>query len=237
MKDLESAERQVIIFSPFIRAARTARMIPVIRHLLDKGVIVHLLTRSERGKEESEKQRVTEELKAVGVKVSARKGLHEKLAFIDEHIAWTGSLNILSHSESTEQMVRFANPELVCRLLEFSGVAGLLRQRRRQEQREELLERLLCALDPYMSVPSCPKCRRTMVLRTGSAGPFFGCVGYPECKQIVNIPRPALKSAIDDLDIACPGCGQGKMRLKWGAKGPFLGCNRYPEDRTTMPLS
>lgn len=31
-------------------------------------------------------------------------------------------------------------------------------------------------------VPRCPACERHMVLRKGSRGDFYGCLGFPECK-------------------------------------------------------
>jgi restriction system protein len=45
---------------------------------------------------------------------------------------------------------------------------------------------------PARSIPSCPKCGRPMVLRTAKAGrnagtQFWGCTGYPECKEVVRV--------------------------------------------------
>ena len=34
----------------------------------------------------------------------------------------------------------------------------------------------------YTSVPNCPLCGGTMVLREGKYGQFFGCSRYPNCK-------------------------------------------------------
>lgn len=30
---------------------------------------------------------------------------------------------------------------------------------------------------------NCPKCKKQMILRPGKYGKFYGCVGYPECKE------------------------------------------------------
>lgn len=195
-----------------------------------------LMVRKESGGEGSEQIWVTRELEDAGVTVIRRQRLHEKLAFIDERIAWFGSLNIFSQSRSSEQMIRFDNPQIVGKLRELSGVTSLFRQREKEKQKEEFLRGLSQALGARMSTPQCAACGQLMVLRTGRLGPFFGCQGYPGCREIVNIPRIALASAIDDMEIVCPGCGIGQMRLKWGRKGPFLGCDRYPEDRTTLSL-
>ncbi|NPV80561.1 MAG: hypothetical protein HPY52_09855 [Firmicutes bacterium] len=75
-----------------------------------------------------------------------------------------------------------------------------------------------------------------MVLRTGRFGPFFGCPGYPHCKETVNVPRPVLEAIIEELDIPCPVCGDGRMRFRVGSKGAFLGCSRYDDCKATLPL-
>lgn len=237
-EDLESAEKRAIIFSPFIQPLRTAQLMPIIRHLVEKGVEVRLFTRQgQKGDSENSESLITL-LKSVGVKVSERKGLHEKLAFIDDRITWMGSLNILSQSRSTEQMIRFNNPRLTAVILEFNGIARALDRERRNEESKALLECISTAFKQRMSWPRCPnpKCGRPMVLRTGRFGLFFGCPGYPHCKEIVNVPRPVLEAIIEELDISCPVCGEGRMQLKVGPKGSFLGCNRYPDCMTTLPL-
>ncbi len=35
----------------------------------------------------------------------------------------------------------------------------------------------------------CDKCDRPMVRRTSKRGDFYGCTGYPECKNIVDIGK------------------------------------------------
>ena len=45
---------------------------------------------------------------------------------------------------------------------------------------------------PAGAIPSCPKCGRPMTLRTAKTGknagkPFWGCTGYPECKEVVQV--------------------------------------------------
>jgi four helix bundle suffix protein len=45
---------------------------------------------------------------------------------------------------------------------------------------------------PAGATPSCPKCGRPMTLRTAKAGrnagkPFWGCTGYPDCKEVVRV--------------------------------------------------
>jgi restriction system protein len=46
--------------------------------------------------------------------------------------------------------------------------------------------------NPLAQIPACPKCGKPTVLRTAKSGKtagkqFWGCIGYPDCKGIVNI--------------------------------------------------
>jgi DNA topoisomerase-1 len=70
----------------------------------------------------------------------------------------------------------------------------------------------------------CEQCGRPMVLRWGKFGKFLGCSGYPECKNIQPLEKPA------DLGIKCPQCKEGSLKerkSRWGKV--FYGCDRYPE--------
>ena len=75
----------------------------------------------------------------------------------------------------------------------------------------------------------CPKCDSEMKMRFGKFGPFLGCVKYPECRGIVNIPK---KDDIPAKDMpTCPALGcDGKMvqrRSRFGK--PFFSCTNFPD--------
>jgi len=50
---------------------------------------------------------VIEQLLSMVVKVIQRSNMHQKIAILDNEIAWEGSLNILSHRDTEEHMRRF----------------------------------------------------------------------------------------------------------------------------------
>jgi DNA topoisomerase-1 len=79
---------------------------------------------------------------------------------------------------------------------------------------------------------ACEKCGRPMAVKQGRFGPFLGCSGYPECKNIVNVRKDENGSMTpvkeEVSDIACSVCGL-PMLVKRGKFGPFLGCSGYPE--------
>ncbi len=81
----------------------------------------------------------------------------------------------------------------------------------------------------------CELCGRPMVVKRSRYGPFLGCSGYPECKNIRKLgggdrtPRPPAEKT----DIPCPECGE-PMVVRHGRKGEFLGCSKYPKCRGTL---
>ena len=85
----------------------------------------------------------------------------------------------------------------------------------------------------------CDKCGRPMAQKKGRFGPFLGCTGYPECKNIVNLDRtgkPREPKAPPRLtEEQCPNCGK-QMAIKEGRYGPFLSCTGYPKCKTIKRL-
>ncbi len=82
----------------------------------------------------------------------------------------------------------------------------------------------------------CEKCGKPMVQKKGRFGPFLGCSGYPECKNIINLDRKGQPKAPPQItDEVCPECGK-PMALKQGRYGPFLSCTGYPKCKTIKRL-
>ncbi len=81
-------------------------------------------------------------------------------------------------------------------------------------------------------VPKCELCGRDMALKRGRFGAFYGCTGYPECKNIRKIDKKsgaALTVAPPvELDEICPKDG-AKLVLRQGRFGEFTSCSNYPK--------
>jgi DNA topoisomerase-1 len=77
-------------------------------------------------------------------------------------------------------------------------------------------------------VPPCELCGKPMTLRRSRFGPFYGCSGYPECKQTRRIgPAPEPPKG---TGVTCPECSKGEIVEKRSRRGKiFFSCNRYPE--------
>lgn len=235
--DLMAASEHVLIYSPFVTLKRLSSLMIPMRHLVERGVSVTVVVRA-YSPSDIAMESIEEQMKEVGIAVVPKRGLHEKLVFIDEKIAWFGSLNVLSQSRSTESMMRFAEPVFVSRLMECSGALTILREEERRRRSAKLLSRLEETLIAQVGNPVCPVHGVVMVLKTGKYGPFFGCPKYQgeNCKETVNIPRELLKSAVQEWNLLCPECGQ-PLNLAFSRAGhPFLGCSGYPDCRWTSSL-
>ena len=85
----------------------------------------------------------------------------------------------------------------------------------------------------------CEKCGRPMMMKRGRYGPFLGCSGYPECRNIVNLKKTAdgtiQAETPQTTDAVCDKCGR-PMVMKRGRFGPFLSCSGYPECRNIVNL-
>lgn len=122
-EDLLRARHEVVIESPYITSERMASLYPIFKKLVKRGVEVYVITRDPREHFESiEVQSETEiqKFEQLGVQVFLCLGNHHrKLAIIDRKILWEGSLNILSHTKSRENMRRTESEESAVEMFNF----------------------------------------------------------------------------------------------------------------------
>ena len=74
----------------------------------------------------------------------------------------------------------------------------------------------------------CEKCGKPMAIKYGRFGPFLGCTGYPDCKNIKNINEKA------KTGVKCPVCGKGEIVEKRSKRGIFYACDQYPDCKTAL---
>ncbi|MDO4684643.1 MAG: phospholipase D-like domain-containing protein [Candidatus Saccharibacteria bacterium] len=125
MRDLQKAQRSVIIESPFLRTARVEKFIPLFHHLKNRGVKILLNTKPPEEHDEIYKLQAQESLgllQSAGVEVLFTVKHHRKLAIIDRQIIYEGGLNILSYRDSCEIMRRTASALEAEMLIDFIGL-------------------------------------------------------------------------------------------------------------------
>jgi DNA topoisomerase-1 len=79
-------------------------------------------------------------------------------------------------------------------------------------------------------VPACELCGKEMALKKGRFGSFYGCTGYPDCKNIRKIAKGEQKPVAPPvpLDETCPKDGAQLVRRQ-GRFGEFISCSNYPK--------
>lgn len=120
-QDIDNAHHEVIIVSPFVTRQRAQRFMKDFEILLTRGAKVQVYVRpleAHRRREEA----ILDTWEAMGVDVVYREGIHHKAAIIDRAIAWEGSLNILQHWNTQEQMTRHEDPGYIERLVSVLGI-------------------------------------------------------------------------------------------------------------------
>lgn len=88
-------------------------------------------------------------------------------------------------------------------------------------------------------VIECDKCTKPMQLKSGRFGKYFGCTGYPECKNTRKLLRSgqAAPPKCDPIPMPELICSDGKAHyiLRDGMLGLFLAASTYPRLRETRP--
>ncbi|MGI8641637.1 MAG: type I DNA topoisomerase [Pyrinomonadaceae bacterium] len=82
------------------------------------------------------------------------------------------------------------------------------------------------------NVEPCELCGKDMALKRGRFGAFYGCTGYPECKNIRKIDKKSGATMTTpppvELDEICPKDG-AKLVQRTGRFGEFISCSNYPK--------
>ena len=234
LNDVRNAEKQVVILSPFVTGRRLDTIISTLRSQVDKGVSVNVVTKA--AKEQSslfgDRGDLIEYMKESGIHVAQRKKMHEKIAFIDNKIFWSGSLNILSHKDTSEHMLRMESKKAVAELKSLIRIDEILgweqKQKKINQFRDELVEKLRSQLNETCEEHDVP-----MTIKFSRYGPFLSCPSYPNCNYKKSIPKKILEIAIIQMEMACEECGK-PMAVCYSRKGGlFLGCSGYPECKHT----
>lgn len=196
--DIAGAKEQIVIYSPFLTQNRLSLVEPQLKAAMDRGVHVYVVTRPhcDRGKRELPQYRFLERtLQEWGIVVIHKRGMHEKLIFIDSDILWDGSLNPLSFRDTGEHMERRVSKKV------FDEYAKTLR---------------LCdLLEKYAKGPPvCPICDSEVTASEGRNDPYFWRCTRPECDFKWGIDQAGLQSGM----ITCARCGHPVEYGEWDGK-------------------
>ena len=120
-RDVEIAQNEILIVSPFMRKARLTQMLKMLSPQIMNKVAVTVVTRPPEDFKDKNKQIVidcTEQLKQYGIKVIYKSDFHQKFAIIDQSVVWYGSVNFLSFGTHEESIMRFKNSDVAHQLMD-----------------------------------------------------------------------------------------------------------------------
>ena len=167
-QDVIRSQQRLIILSPFLSVRRSSNFMDSFRAMKGKGIDIRIYTRpsnQQTGEMANQADIVIDQLRSIGAMVIERRSMHQKVAIIDDTIAWEGSLNILSHKDTEEHMRRFEGQSTV----------------------EEIIRNL--ELDEDMPSGNqtgepCPEpgCGGYLIVRSKYGRKFLGCSNYAKKK-------------------------------------------------------
>jgi len=175
-QDLKTIKVRLIILSPFLSIRRSSMFMDYFQAMIRRGIEIRVRTRpinQQVGEMANQAEVVIRQLRSVGAQVIKLPNMHQKVAILDNSIAWEGSLNILSHRDTGEHMRRFEGP---------SAIEEIIRNL-------ELEEEYPVGMETEERCPGSnrlPNCNGYLVIRTTSGRKFLGCSNYPRC----NYTRP-----------------------------------------------
>lgn len=233
LKDLSHAEDKVVIVSPFLTQNRIDSFEAIFRELHYRGVKTFIITKPFKEQRLSQDlgKELTDNLKKLDIEVIPKPLSHEKLAIIDGKIIWHGSLNILSHKNTSELMLRFATKESkfseeVLKLcgINIEKIIG-----------ENIIDKRIKKLNKR-GIGFCSE-GHPLVLKRGSRGLFISCSKFPYCREKMPLTLDIIGEVFGEKYLYCEKCG-APMAIKFNPKrkSHFLGCSKYPDCRFTRPL-
>jgi superfamily I DNA and/or RNA helicase len=167
-QDLKTSKARIIILSPFLSVRRSGFFMDYFRAMKGRDIDIRVYTRpknQQTGEMANQADIVIDQLRSIGVSVIERRSMHQKVAIIDDAIAWEGSLNILSHRDTEEHMRRFEG---------LSTVEEIIRNL-------ELDEEMPTGNQTEDKCPE-PGCDGYLVVRTKYGRKFLGCSNYAKKK-------------------------------------------------------
>lgn len=199
MADILSFKERMIIYSPFMTEARLSTLFPLFFDAVRAGKQIIVVTKelSERSKSELAQSRKCEEgLQSIGVSIIHKKGMHEKLIFVDSDAIWIGSLNALSFTGLTgEVMVRYADRETVTKSVEQMGIQHIC----------DAIE------NPYEQ--QCPICGGEMLVKESDEGGIYWQCAFGDYSR--NAEQPYPKDGIFRCKCGAPYVFAMKNEPRW----------------------
>jgi hypothetical protein len=211
---MKSAQKKIIIFSPFFYRQRLEHIKPILIERHKSGV--EAVVFSSNVKQDPYYTRAIDELKQGGIKHQTFSGRHDKHAIIDTEIVYIGSLNMLSHVGTIEYMLRIKSPRFVESLCKFIDLETM------ETAPTKWGKDISLSAASLPTIP-CIKCNRPLKPIQGKYGVFYGHGGNRQCNHTEDISESIFRNIPALSDAQCEKCG-GQTKLYINRKNAWLSC-------------
>lgn len=200
IQDIQTAKKEIVIVSPYL-ANRIKELIPFLEAKRKEGISVVVVINPLNPMYGFENL-----LKQADIKVLEYSKAHMKHAFIDGEIIYDGSLNILSHKDTHESMIRKKSPKAT------KMVWSELKKEITKETHEQLEQTIQSKKKPedqgadfqirILELPTiqskCIHCSGEMIPRMNrvTGHPFFGCKNWTPA-------HPKYSIQVEDNHLMC----------------------------------
>ena len=120
-KDVLSAEKNIVISSPFLCSRKVGWIVRQSEALQKRGVTITIFSLSPDAYPEDGREHHTEllnQLAAYGIQVNQQSRCHERYAVVDQSLVWYCSTNLLSNDRDDNSLMRIVSPTIAAELLE-----------------------------------------------------------------------------------------------------------------------
>lgn len=229
MADLDLAQKGIAIFSGFVTEQRVASYEVLFRRKKSEGIAIRCVTRPPKnnGSIPAEQGKAAlDGLEHMGCVVDTRGEIHEKVVIIDDKIVWFGSLNPLSHTARTDEvMARIEGRDLALQIAAFMTLD--------RGVRPDAAE----GISTRAENPRCPDCKARTSYRKGPYGSYWDC---EECDWRENVDKMRRKGKTTKTHTEepprCDKCG-APMLLRSSRFGEFYGCTAFPVCKNKMKVN
>lgn len=175
LSDIKTVKKRLIILSPFLSVRRCGMLMDYFRAMAKQEIKIRIYTRpkSQQVSEMANQAEVLiKQLRSINASVIELSKMHQKVAILDNAIAWEGSLNILSHRDTGEHMRRFEGASAIEEIIRNLGLEEDYPPGTITEEKCPGKNGMVCKYNGYLVVRGNRK-RGTK---------FWGCSRYPACK-------------------------------------------------------
>ena len=122
-RDLQEAEKDIIISSPQMNRKKVYRMISLLKERQEAGVKVMIVTWHpdyyRYGKSEVCME-LLEQLRGTGFEIQLMEESCEHFAVVDQKIVWYGNMNFLSKEDMEDNLMRVVNEDIAAEVMEMT---------------------------------------------------------------------------------------------------------------------